>query len=78
MQCLSFPSFPSPGPQYRLDIICAFNYIQVMDIFVAVAEPTRRTILEVLAEGERPAGRARGNVPCAHAAGGLATLAGVA
>jgi DNA-binding transcriptional ArsR family regulator len=27
-----------------------------MDIFVAVAEPTRRAILEMLAEGDRPAG----------------------
>lgn len=27
-----------------------------MDIFVAVAEPTRRAILDLLAEGERPAG----------------------
>lgn len=27
-----------------------------MDIFVAVAEPTRRAILDLLAEGDRPAG----------------------
>jgi DNA-binding transcriptional ArsR family regulator len=27
-----------------------------MDVFVAVAEPTRRAILDLLAEGERPAG----------------------
>ncbi len=27
-----------------------------MDIFVAVAEPTRRAILDMLAEGDRPAG----------------------
>jgi DNA-binding transcriptional ArsR family regulator len=27
-----------------------------MDVFVAVAEPTRRTMLDLLATGERPAG----------------------
>jgi DNA-binding transcriptional ArsR family regulator len=27
-----------------------------MDVFAAVAEPTRRAILDLLAEGERPAG----------------------
>jgi len=56
LHCLSFPLFPSPRPEYSLDVIYALRYNEGMDIFVAVAEPTRRTILEVLAEGERPAG----------------------
>jgi DNA-binding transcriptional ArsR family regulator len=50
------PDPQTPLTQYRLDVIYAQSYTGAMDIFVAVAEPTRRAILDLLAEGERPAG----------------------
>jgi DNA-binding transcriptional ArsR family regulator len=41
---------------HNVAFICAFDHIEGVDIFVALADPTRRGMLDLLSEGERPAG----------------------
>jgi DNA-binding transcriptional ArsR family regulator len=42
------------GSQHAFDGICLISYIESVNAFAVLAEPTRRRILDALLDGERP------------------------